>query len=112
MDSNVSDGLHVNVIRRFSSFVEFEAGYEHENTKIQLAYDSPFRFEEPVDSELGIKINDYKDLIVDKFLAFFGRAEPRDAVDLFFILSLRVQSLAAVTPPWPGPLRVSFCALP
>ena len=80
------DGLHVTVIRRFSSFVEFEVGDEHENTKIQLAYDSPFRFEEPVDSELGIKINDYKDIIVDKFLAFFGRAEPRDAVDLFFIL--------------------------
>lgn len=80
------DGLHVAVIRRFSSFVEFEVGYEHENTKVQLAYDSPFRFEEPVDSELGIKINDYKDIIVDKFLAFFGRAEPRDAVDLFFIL--------------------------
>jgi hypothetical protein len=60
--------------------------YANEKTKIQLAYDSPFRFEEPVDSELGIKINDYKDIIVDKFLAFFGRAEPRDAVDLFFIL--------------------------
>jgi predicted nucleotidyltransferase component of viral defense system len=80
------DGLHVNVIRRFSSYAEFEVAYEDENTKIQLAYDSPFRFEEPVDSELGIKINDYKDIIVDKFLAFFGRAEPRDAVDLFFIL--------------------------
>jgi hypothetical protein len=80
------DGLDVTVVRRFSSFVEFEVAYENEDTKIQLAYDSPFRFEEPVDSELGIKINDYRDIIVDKFLAFFGRAEPRDAVDLFFIL--------------------------
>jgi len=80
------DGLSVTTIRRFSSFAEFEAAYENENTKIQLAYDSPFRFEEPVDSELGIKINDYKDIIVDKLLALFGRAEPRDAVDLFFIL--------------------------
>ena len=80
------DGLDVTVMRRFSSFVEFEMAYANEKTKIQLAYDSPFRFEEPVDSELGIKINDYKDIIVDKFLAFFGRAEPRDAVDLFFIL--------------------------
>jgi len=80
------DGLQVNVIRRFSSYVEFEVAYENEKTKVQLAYDSPFRFEEPVDSELGIKINDYKDIVVDKFLAFFGRAEPRDAVDLFFIL--------------------------
>jgi len=81
-----SDGLYVNVIRRFASFVGFEVANENEKTKVQLAYASPFRFEEPVDSELGIKINDYKDIIVDKFLAFFGRAEPRDAVDLFFIL--------------------------
>ncbi len=80
------DGLHVNIIRRFSSYAEFEVAYKNEKTKIQLAYDSPFRFEEPVDSELGIKINDYRDIIVDKFLAFFGRTEPRDAVDLFFIL--------------------------
>lgn len=85
-DGLKSDGLHINVIRRFTSFVEFEVTYKNEKTRVQLAYDSPFRFEEPVDSELGIKINDYKDIIVDKFLAFFGRAEPRDAVDLFFIL--------------------------
>jgi len=39
-----------------------------------------------VNLEFGIKINDYKDIIADKLLAFFGRTEPRDAVDLFFIL--------------------------
>jgi predicted nucleotidyltransferase component of viral defense system len=81
-----SASFKVDIIRRFSSFVEIEVTHENEKTRMQLAYDSPFRFEKPVDSELGIKINDYKDLIVDKFLAFFGRAEPRDAVDLFFIL--------------------------
>jgi hypothetical protein len=81
-----SAGLLVTVTRRFSSFVEFEVICQNEKTKVQLAYDSPFRFEEPVDSELGVRINDYRDIIVDKFLAFFGRAEPRDAVDLFFIL--------------------------
>jgi len=81
-----SDGIHVTVTRRFSSFVEFEVAWQKEKTRVQLAYDSPFRFEEPVDSELGVRINDYRDLVVDKLLAFFGRAEPRDAVDLFFIL--------------------------
>ncbi|MBU4292598.1 MAG: nucleotidyl transferase AbiEii/AbiGii toxin family protein [Actinobacteria bacterium] len=75
-----------NVIRRFSSFVEFEISKENEIIKVQLALDSPFRFEEPVDSDLGLKINDYKDITVDKLLAFFGRVEPRDAVDLYFIL--------------------------
>ncbi|MDP1547610.1 MAG: hypothetical protein Q8L87_16500 [Anaerolineales bacterium] len=34
----------------------------------------------------ALGINDYPDLRVDKLLAYFGRAEPRDAVDLYFIL--------------------------
>ncbi len=75
-----------NVTRRFETFVEFEVRSQNEIIKIHLAYDSLFRFEAPVDSDLGIKINDYKDIITDKLLTFFGRVEPRDAVDLFFIL--------------------------
>jgi hypothetical protein len=74
------------VVRRFESFAEFEVGPTGESTRLQLAYDSPVRFEEPIDSDTGIRVNAYTDLITDKLLAFFGRAEPRDAVDLFFIL--------------------------
>lgn len=40
---------------------------------------------QPVRTPMGWA-NDYADIIGDKLLAFFGRAEPRDAVDLFFIL--------------------------
>lgn len=76
----------VKVIRRFSSFVEFEIRLINEITKVQFAFDSPFRFEKPVDSTLRIKVNSYTDIIVDKLLAFYGRAEPRDGIDLFFIL--------------------------
>lgn len=78
--------LKVRTVRRLESFVEFEIGREGEGTKVQLAYDSPFRFGAPLDSDLEIRVNDYQDLVVDKLLAFFGRAEPRDAIDLFFIL--------------------------
>ena len=53
---------------------------------MDLALDSPYRFESPVLSNEGIYINDYPDLRTDKLLAYFGRAEPRDAVDLYFIL--------------------------
>jgi len=74
------------VIRRFESFVEFEVEKEGKSLRLHLAYDSPFRFEEPYPSEFGIKINDYRDLVVDKLLIFFGRWKHRDAVDLFFIL--------------------------
>jgi predicted nucleotidyltransferase component of viral defense system len=74
------------VIRRFKTIVEFEVSDKEKSTRIQLACDSPFRLGKPLDSDIGVKVNDYEDLIVDKLLAFFGRAEPRDAIDLFFIL--------------------------
>jgi len=80
----------VKVVRRYETFVEFEVSAKGDSTKVRLAYDSPFRFENPVDSDIGVKVNDYTDLIVDKLLAFFGRAEPRDAIDLFFILKKRI----------------------
>jgi hypothetical protein len=76
----------INVIRRLEAFAEFEAHKEGETVRLDFACDSPFRFEEPELSDLGVKINDYRDLIVDKLLTFFGRWKHRDAVDLFFIL--------------------------
>ena len=33
-----------------------------------------------------MRVNDFQDIQTDKTLAFFGRAEPRDAVDLYFLL--------------------------
>ncbi|MGQ9723684.1 MAG: nucleotidyl transferase AbiEii/AbiGii toxin family protein, partial [Candidatus Jordarchaeum sp.] len=86
VEDELKKKFSTNVIRRFASFVEFEISQENEIVRVQLALDSPFRFEEPLESDLGVKINDYKDITVDKLLAFFGRVEPRDAVDLYFIL--------------------------
>lgn len=79
-------GFSVIAVRRFQTFAEFILTEKEEKTTIHLAYDSPFRFSLPVDSAFGVKVNDYMDIIIDKLLTFFGRAEPRDAVDLFFIL--------------------------
>jgi predicted nucleotidyltransferase component of viral defense system len=85
-EQEVKKNFLIKAVRRYETFVEFEVSAKGDSTKVQLAYDSPFRFENPVDSDIGVKVNDYTDLIVDKLLAFFGRAEPRDAIDLFFIL--------------------------
>jgi hypothetical protein len=85
-EDEIKKVFQIKVIRRLETFVEFEVSGKDEKTRVQIAIDSPFRFENPVDSDIGIKVNDYTDLIVDKLLAFFGRVEPRDAVDLFFIL--------------------------
>jgi hypothetical protein len=73
-------------VRRFESFVELEAEGYGEKVQIHLAYDSPFRWGKPLQSEYGVNVNDYQDLIVDKVLAFFGRWTQRDAVDLFEIM--------------------------
>lgn len=78
--------LPLKIIRRFSTFVEFLVERDNESLKIDLALDSPYRFEQPVLTSEGIFVNDYLDLRVDKLLAYFGRAEPRDAVDLYFIM--------------------------
>ncbi len=85
-DEFPKQGFSVKVIHRFQSFVEFEIGEQEEKVRIQLALDSPFRFKPPEKSDIGIMVNNFHDLVVDKFLAFFGRAEPRDTIDLFFIL--------------------------
>lgn len=78
--------LSLQVVRRFSSFVQFLFEKDGESLKIDLAFDSPYRLAPTVESPDGILINNYTDLRVDKLLAYFGRAEPRDAVDLYFIL--------------------------
>jgi len=85
-EKEIKRNFFIKVVKRFETLVEFEISDKKNSTKVQLALDSPFRFENPVDSDIGIKVNSYIDLIVDKFLAFFSRSEPRDAIDLFFIL--------------------------
>lgn len=86
IEEEFKGSCRVTVNRRFETFVEFEMEGE-ETVKVQLAFDSPFRFHPPeLLAEDKIRINDFQDLAVDKLLAFFGRSEPRDAVDLHFLL--------------------------
>lgn len=79
-------GLDISVVRRFATFAQFMVSNQNGSQKIDLAMDSPFRFEPPVLTKEGIFVNNYQDLRIDKLLAYFGRAEPRDAVDLYFIM--------------------------
>jgi hypothetical protein len=79
-------GLDVHVTRRFATFVEFAVYRGEESLRVDLALDTPFRFAPPVLSEYGVQVSDFQDLKVDKLLAYYGRAEPRDAVDLYFVL--------------------------
>jgi len=80
--------LGIQVVRRFVTYAEFLITYQDEQIKVDLALDSPFRFQPAIRFDLGFWVNNFSDLCVDKLLAYYGRAEPRDAVDLYFILQL------------------------
>jgi hypothetical protein len=92
-----SRGLQVSVTRRFATFVDLLLTRGEEKLRVELVLDSPFRFEPPILSEHGVWVNDFRDLKVDKLLAYFGRTEPRDAIDLYLILQQEsVDSLLAL----------------
>lgn len=80
-------GYEIKVVRRFTTYTELLITQGVEQLKIDFALDSPFRFEPPIQSDIGIFVNSRKDIQTDKLLAYYGRAEPRDAVDLYFILA-------------------------
>ncbi len=86
LEQHFKGSFSVTITRRHETFVELELKETDQTIKIQLAYDSPFRFQPPLKVETII-VNDYLDLIADKFGAFFGRTAPKDVVDLYFILT-------------------------
>jgi predicted nucleotidyltransferase component of viral defense system len=81
-----SAGMEIKTVRRFASLVEFQVNQGESALKIDLALDSPFRFAPAELGNAGVLVNDFTDIQADKTLAFFGRAEPRDAIDLYFLL--------------------------
>lgn len=79
-------GMEIVVVHRFASFIEFQVNQNENTLKVDLALDSPYRFAPVELGDAAVMINDFQDIQTDKTLAFFGRAEPRDAIDLFFLL--------------------------
>jgi len=52
------------VLRRFETLVEFEVLEKEKSTIIQLALDSPFKFEKPLNSDIGVKVYPYLKMIL------------------------------------------------
>ncbi len=86
-------GIEVREIRNFSSFWEAIASEGDESFKIQLAYDSPFVLEQPIEKD-DLRIHSFADIAAGKLLALFGRAEERDFIDVYFIVKHGGISLA------------------
>lgn len=73
------------VERRQATFVRLLIEQE---LKVDLALDTPFRIKPPVQLNIeGIKlpVDDLEDIAANKMLALFGRAEPRDFIDVYFL---------------------------
>lgn len=72
--------------RKFKSFYEMVVTREFEGVKIHLGHESPFRFETPQRKEYGVKIDTLIDIATNKLLTLWGRFEPRDFVDIYFLV--------------------------
>lgn len=81
-----TEGFEVKIVRTFLSFMELVVKKEKESVRVHLAVDSPFRFEEPTKTDMGITIDSLLDITTNKLLALFGRFEPRDFIDVFFVV--------------------------
>lgn len=77
--------ISVNITRSFKSFVEMIVEDKMESTKIQFAFDSPYRLEKTQNFN-GVIVDSVTDMAVGKLLALFGRASERDFVDIYFIV--------------------------
>lgn len=80
-------GLRVERLRGFHSFVELSVNSPPDSTIIHFALDSPFRFEQPFDTNEfpGLRVDSLIDIASNKLLALFGRAALRDFIDVYFI---------------------------
>jgi len=81
-------GMSVERQRGLHSFVELIVEQKGESTLIQLAQDSPFRFEPPqlFQDYPELKVDNLVDLASNKLLALFGRATLRDFIDIYVLV--------------------------
>ena len=73
-------GLTVAIVRDTETFARLRVGDGTTDTLVDLAWDA--RMRPAVASDLG-PVLDQEELAADKVLALFGRAEPRDFLDVY-----------------------------
>jgi hypothetical protein len=80
-------GAHIEFTRTFPTFVEtFLTNQAGERVKIDFAFDTPFRLQPTTaDPAYGIRLDTLTDMASNKLAALFGRSEPKDFVDVYFI---------------------------
>ena len=80
--------LEITFTRTLGTFLEaFVASLDGERVEFDFAQDSPYRLE-PIrfDPELRLAVDNPTDIACNKLSALFDRAEPKDFVDVYFIV--------------------------
>ncbi len=93
-------GYHVEVEASLPGFVRAIVGKGDDQTRVDWAHDSAWRFMPLVRDPLGGLLLHPVDLAVNKTLALAGRDEPRDFVDILFV-NQRVLPLGGLV--WAAP---------
>jgi predicted nucleotidyltransferase component of viral defense system len=74
------------VIRMFDTFTEIHIHAGSETIKMDFALDSPYRLQKvKLVDDVGIFIDNERDISCNKLSALFDRADPKDFVDIFFV---------------------------
>ena len=81
-------GLEVTFTRTLGTFLEaFVVSPDGERVEFDFAQDSPFRLEPTrLDQDLGFWVDNPTDIACNKLSALFDRAEPKDFVDVYFVV--------------------------
>jgi len=85
IEKSKETNFQVEIVRHFLSFFELIVRKEKQSVRVHLALDSPFRFEKIRKTDRGVNVDSFIDIATNKLLALFGRFEPRDFIDVFFI---------------------------
>lgn len=79
-------GISVQIIRSFGSFWEALLQEGTDTIRIQLAYDTPFHLADFSEHD-GVQVHSLDDLAAGKLLALFARAEERDFIDVYLLVT-------------------------
>ncbi len=86
--SLVDRGYSVEQYRRLNSAVDLIVSRGQESTMVQFAQDARLRLEATKEfaNYPGLRVDNLRDIAANKLLALFGRALPRDFVDVYYLV--------------------------
>lgn len=81
-------GVTITFTRTLGTFLEaFVTSQDGERVEFDFAQDSPYRLKPTrIDPDFGMRVDNATDIACNKLSALFDRAEPKDFVDVYFVV--------------------------